>query len=63
MDPLPHSKRPVEYLAWIESLGLAETGVWTKREEALAFAAFIAGWYRRTGENPDADHPFLAASR
>ena len=51
----PHAERPSAYWAWHARLA-ADPTCWkfTDREGAIAFAAFIAGWYLRTGEDPDA---------
>jgi len=51
----PHSERPSAYWAWHDRLA-ADPTCWkfSDREDAIAFAAFIAGWYLRTDEDPDA---------
>lgn len=38
------------YQAWADEVGANR---WDKQEQAIAFSAFIAGWYRRTGEGED----------
>jgi len=51
---LPISARAKEYHAWRARLAADPTcWIFSEREEAIAFAAFIAGWWRRTGDNPD----------
>ena len=49
-----HEKgRASQYLKWRESLNADRAfDNFSKREEAIAFAAFLAGWWLRTGENP-----------
>jgi len=53
----PPADRAPAYWAWRDRLA-ADPSTWkfTDREEAIAFAAFIAGWYLRTGQDPDC-HP------
>jgi hypothetical protein len=50
----PITDRAKEYHAWRYRLS-ADPTCWqfSDREEAIAFAAFIAGWWLRTGDNPD----------
>lgn len=52
----PITDRAKEYHAWRGRLS-ADPTCWqfSDREEAIAYAAFIAGWWLRTGDNPD-DH-------
>ncbi len=52
----PITDRAKEYHAWKDRLS-ADPTCWqfSDREEAIAYAAFIAGWWLRTGDNPD-DH-------
>ena len=52
----PITDRAKEYHAWRDRLS-ADPTCWqfSDREEAIAYAAFIAGWWLRTGDNPD-DH-------
>lgn len=47
----PPADRSPAYWAWRDKLA-ADPTTWkfTDREEAIAFAAFIAGWYLRTGQ-------------
>lgn len=54
-DARPHAERPSAYWDWRDRLK-ADPSCWqfTGREEAIAYAAFIEGWYLRTGERPDA---------
>ncbi len=49
-----HEKgRARQYLQWRESLNTDPAwDHFSKREEAIAFTAFLAGWWLRTGENP-----------
>ncbi len=51
---LPITARAKEYHAWRDRLASDPT-CWkfSEREDAIAFAAFIAGWWLRTGDNPD----------
>jgi hypothetical protein len=51
---LPITDRAKEYHAWRDRLA-ADPTCWkfSEREDAIAFAAFIAGWWLRTGNNPD----------
>lgn len=53
MSDRTHAERPSAYWAWRDRLA-ADPTCWkfTDREDAIAFAAFIAGWHLRTGENP-----------
>ena len=53
-DGEDHEKgRARQYLKWRESLNADPAwDHFSKREEAIAFAAFLAGWWLRTGENP-----------
>ena len=46
--------RAKEYHAWRDRLDAAPT-CWkfSERENAIAFAAFIAGWWLRTGDKPE----------
>mgnify|MGYP003658456234 CR=1 FL=1 len=46
--------RAKEYHAWRDRLA-ADPTCWkiSESEDAIAFAAFIAGWWLRTGDNPD----------
>lgn len=47
----PHNQRPNAYWAWMADLKKdPANGTMTEKEEAVAFAAFIAGWYSRTNE-------------
>lgn len=50
----PLQERSSAYWGWIGKQS-ADPTCWkfTKREEAIAFAAFIAGWWLRTGQDPD----------
>ena len=45
-----HARRPIEYAAWSDRVSAER---WTNKEQAIAFAAFIAGWYARTREDDD----------
>lgn len=50
----PITDRAKEYHAWRERLAADPTNwPFSDREEAIAYAAFIAGWWLRTGDNPD----------
>lgn len=40
---------PERYEVW-----KAQFQGWTKREEEIAHAAYIAGWYHRCNQDPDA---------
>lgn len=50
----PHTQRPAAFQSWFDALK-RDNKHWqlNNREQAVAFAAFIAGWYLRTGEDPD----------
>jgi hypothetical protein len=50
----PLTDRVKTYHAWRDRLS-ADPTCWqfSDREEAIAYAAFIAGWWLRTGDNPD----------
>jgi hypothetical protein len=50
----PISEHAKPYHAWRDRLDTDPT-CWkfSDREDAIAFAAFIAGWWLRTGDNPD----------
>ena len=50
----PMSNRATEYHAWRDRIA-ADPTCWkfSEREDTIAFAAFIAGWWLRTGDNPD----------
>ena len=50
MNAQDHARRPIEYAAWSDRVGAER---WTKKEQAIAFAAFIAGWYARTHESDE----------
>lgn len=50
----PIADRAKEYHAWRDRLASDHTSwKFSDREEAIAFASFIAGWWLRTGQNPD----------
>lgn len=51
---LPITDRPKAYRAWRDRLA-ADPSCWTfsGRDDAVAFAAFVAGWWLRTGDDPD----------
>ena len=53
-DGRPPADRAPAYWAWRDRLA-ADPTCWkfTDREDAIAFAAFVAGWYLRTGQDPD----------
>jgi hypothetical protein len=51
---LPITARASEYNAWRDRLAADRTCCkFSERDEAIAFAAFVAGWWLRTGDNPD----------
>jgi hypothetical protein len=51
---LPIEERAKAYHAWRDRLASDPTcRKFSEREDAIAFAAFIAGWWLRTGDNPD----------
>lgn len=53
-EALPITQRAKEYHAWRDRLKADQTcWTFTDREEAIAFVAFIAGWWLRTSDDPD----------
>ena len=47
--PVRLGEHPTRYYSW-----KSHFSGWTQREEEIAHAAYIAGWYHRCNQDPDA---------